>query len=72
MGEYKQVTITETVPVSDRKTLAAWLNQELGRFADSVTHGKSTLGSKALDLIDEAGFKLTGPVVTRNPVEPRW
>lgn len=65
MKKYKTIEITKTVPVADLESLKAWLNKEL---ADWVSSGKSdahTAGTKALDLIEEAGFKLTPPTVSR-------
>lgn len=72
MTETKSVTITKTVPVIDKATLTAWLNQELKAWLTEGVRGMDsrpcTAGSKAIDLIEEAGFKLAPPV--RNRVEP--
>ncbi len=71
----QEVTMTKKFLVNDRETLAEWLNQRLADFlADEMRDGetsKSSAGSKALDLIEEAGFKLTPPNVVRKPVELR-
>jgi hypothetical protein len=64
------VTITETVEVTDLKTLRVWLNQELEQYAVTKRDGgtaKATIGSKALDLIKEAGFEIKCPIQTRYP-----
>lgn len=69
--KYLTVEITKTVPVADYETLEAFLNQELekhiGKDLRDGGASKRTAGAKALDLIMEAGFTLTNPVVLRDP-----
>ncbi len=67
-GYPKVVTLTKTVPVADRETLRVWLNQQLQEYLKSARDGgvnKSTAGTKALDLIEAAGFRLTLPTGKR-------
>lgn len=67
---YLTVEITKTVPVADRETLEAYLNQELethvGHQVRDGGESKRTAGTKALQLIEEAGFELIPPKVTRS------
>ena len=67
--KYTTVEITETVPVSNRKTLEVYLNQELEKHVgDNLRDGgvsKKTLGTKTLMLIEEAGFIVLPPAVVR-------
>ncbi len=68
----QKVEITKTVFVSDHETLAAWLNQELeawlcsrGGDVDFAGSASACAGTKALDLIEKAGFTLVSPAVPR-------
>ncbi len=64
-GQNQEVTMTKKFSVDNRETLAEWLNQRLADFlADGMRDGgtsNSAVGSKALDLIEEAGFKISPP-----------
>lgn len=68
-NSYKTVEITKTVPVADLESLRVWLNQELrdwmgnGKRDDGMS--KVLAGSKAIDLIEEAGFTIKPPAVKR-------
>lgn len=66
---YLTVEITKTVPVADRESLEAYLNIELKEhIGDNLRDGglsKKTAGTKALQLIEKAGFKLISPKVSR-------
>ena len=64
MTDYKTIEITKTVPVADRESLAAWLNYELP-LRVNANGGEKAMGNWALDLIEEAGFELKPPTVTR-------
>jgi len=69
MTDHKTVTITKTVPVNNRETLDAYLNDQLKEWIgdgkkDAGTRN-ATAGSKAIRLIEEAGFKLQPPATTR-------
>ncbi len=65
----QEVTMTKKFAVNNRETLAEWLNQRLADFlANGMRDGgasQSAAGSKALDLIEEAGFTLTPPKVAQ-------
>ncbi len=67
--KYLTVEITKTVPVADRETLETYLNQQLeehiGKNLRDSGASKKTAGTKALQLIEEAGFKLMPPKVAR-------
>ena len=67
--KYVTVEVTETVPVSNRKTLEVYLNQELekhvGESLRDAGASKKALGTQALTIIEEAGFLILPPVVTR-------
>lgn len=57
----KTVMITKTVPVTDIITLSAWLNQEMAVWVKTHRDGgvmKATVGSRAIDLILQAGFTI--------------
>lgn len=62
MTEHKTVTITKTVPVDDRETLALWLEDWLALWMANEWEVEAPgVGSKALDLIEEAGFTVVPP-----------
>jgi hypothetical protein len=69
IDEYKKITITKEVLVSDMESLEVWLNNELRYFAEGTFRDmgetKRTLGTKALDFIKEAGFDITPPTMKR-------
>ena len=69
LDKYATVEITETVPVSNRKTLEVYLNQELEKHVgDNLRDAgasKRNLGTAALKIIEEAGFIIMPPAVTR-------
>lgn len=69
MTAYLTVEITKTVPVADRETLKAYLNIGIEKYiGENLRDGgesKRTAGTKALQLIEEAGFELIPPKVTR-------
>lgn len=65
---YKTVSMTKSVPVADTESLKAWLNEQLSDWLSGQRDGgtnKMVAGSKAVDLIIEAGFTLNPPKVTR-------
>lgn len=60
------IGVTRVVPVCDKETLTLWLNQELEDWTAPKRDGgraRATVGTKALDLIEAAGFKLVPPVI---------
>lgn len=64
--DIQEVTITKTVPVIDRESLEAWLNEQLVNYMGDINpHNMPTIGSVALNLIEQAGFKITPPSRTR-------
>ena len=68
MSGYKTVTMTKTVPVADRESLAVWLDQKMAEWLkDKRDAGasKKTAGTHALKLIAEAGFTLQSPQIPR-------
>lgn len=67
---YKTVEIIKTVPVANKETLTAWLNAELADWLEGLNKrdggiSRLTVGSKAIELIHEAGFTLNAPRVNR-------
>lgn len=68
-NSYKTVEIKQIVPVADLESLRVWLNQELGDWMGNGKRdggmSKALAGSKAIDLIEEAGFTITPPRVNR-------
>ncbi len=62
--EYLTVEITKTVPVADRETLEAYLNIGLENHIGKNLRG--TAGTRALEMIEEAGFELRPPKVARS------
>lgn len=59
----KEVTITKTVPVNNIETLRAWLSGQLRDYLDKpegvcLDTRKALVGSRAIDLILEAGFTI--------------
>lgn len=61
MADYQTVEITKTVPVTDRESLIAWIDQEILKKPPEL----GLVIKHIFDLIDEAGFKLTLPTVSR-------
>lgn len=69
LDSYKTVEVTKTVPVADLESLRAWLDQQLedwiGEGKRDGGLSKTTAGSRAITLIEEAGFTITPPTVKR-------
>jgi hypothetical protein len=66
MKEYKTVTVTKKVPVSDQQSLAVWLDVQLYDYVVPRRDGglrQRSAGTKAIELILEAGFTLNPPQV---------